>query len=456
MALSVLAIGLIAVEGSLYARRYLQVVPVEQVLPKTSIPPGSRNDPDVYRIASFHRFAINYGWAAGMKLHLIGGYDPFNYRHYQQYMDILQTGNVMAVETRVWTDFINLRRRDLLDALNVKYLVLPNGPSPPGFTSVASFEKQPVFFFYRGMEKGDLFVFRNDDFRQRAFWADEVAWANTDPAAVDLVLRRNLRTTAIVQTPQISTEVIGPSSPEDSISNIAAYNDTASFRLHARASRYLVLSEVWHPGWQAQLDGKPLRIYKTNVALMGAFIPAGDHTLQLTFRPLLWTTSLVISAVALLAVLAAAVGQRSIASGSNTSASLPEEFSVFRHHQMKRHGSLAFHLMPREAHRVPQQVTGEIPQQFAAGLSAAIIGILGYWRSEPGVEALEAVQRGLHEVPNQQIIENLELHGGHQRMAWCFEGDPRTPSRVQIDHALGSSDHEPDKFQMTIEPALGG
>src|SRR6185436_8149913 len=69
-----------------------------------------------------------------------------------------------------------------------------------------------------------------------------------------------------------------------------------------------------------QLDGKPLRIYKTNVALMGAFIPAGDHTLQLTFRPLLWTTSLVISAIALLAVLAAAVIVR-LASGSSTSAS---------------------------------------------------------------------------------------------------------------------------------------
>jgi hypothetical protein len=302
---SIVAITLIAAEGAFYARRYLQVVSVEQALPLTEYSTLFARDHDVYRIASFHRFVINYGWAAPMKLHLVGGYDPFNYRHYQQYMDILQTGNVMAVETRVWTDFINLRRRDMLDALNVKYLALPGGPSPPGFTSVATFPQQPWFVFYLGVKTGAVSIFRNDDFRQRAFWVDEVAWAATDAAAVDSVLRKDLHITAVVQSLQVTPDEIGSASPEDAVDNVSAYNDTASFRLHARAPRYLVISEVWHPGWQARLDGQPLEIYKTNIALMGAFIPAGDHTLELTFRPLLWRTSLGISAIALVAVLAA-------------------------------------------------------------------------------------------------------------------------------------------------------
>ncbi len=59
--------------------------------------------------------------------------------------------------------------------------------------------------------------------------------------------------------------------------------------------RFLVVSEVWHPGWQARLDGERAPLLKTNVALMGVWAPPGKHRLVLEFRPLYWRGALTAS-----------------------------------------------------------------------------------------------------------------------------------------------------------------
>ena len=58
---------------------------------------------------------------------------------------------------------------------------------------------------------------------------------------------------------------------------------------------YLVISEVWHPGWWARLDGREVPLYRTNLALLGLPIPPGSHQLTLEFRPLRWKEGMTIS-----------------------------------------------------------------------------------------------------------------------------------------------------------------
>lgn len=49
---------------------------------------------------------------------------------------------------------------------------------------------------------------------------------------------------------------------------------------------FLVLSEIYYPdGWEATIDGEPTDIYITNFVLRGLQIPAGEHTVRLTFEP---------------------------------------------------------------------------------------------------------------------------------------------------------------------------
>jgi uncharacterized membrane protein YfhO len=55
----------------------------------------------------------------------------------------------------------------------------------------------------------------------------------------------------------------------------------------AAGERFLVLNELYHPGWRAWVDGQPTTIYPTNVVMRGIIVPAGATTIELRFVPLL-------------------------------------------------------------------------------------------------------------------------------------------------------------------------
>ncbi|NOT61585.1 MAG: YfhO family protein, partial [Acidobacteria bacterium] len=45
----------------------------------------------------------------------------------------------------------------------------------------------------------------------------------------------------------------------------------------------LVVSEVFHPGWRATLDGAATRIYATDYLLRGVIVPAGKHRIVMRY-----------------------------------------------------------------------------------------------------------------------------------------------------------------------------
>ena len=69
----------------------------------------------------------------------------------------------------------------------------------------------------------------------------------------------------------------------------------------------VVVSQNNSPGWTAKVDGEPAEIVPVDGALMGVFVPAGEHVLTLNYRPRSFVIGAGISAVALLLLIAALV-----------------------------------------------------------------------------------------------------------------------------------------------------
>ena len=70
------------------------------------------------------------------------------------------------------------------------------------------------------------------------------------------------------------------------------------------AGDLVVVSEAYHPGWSATLDGQPAKVIRANHALIGVYVPPGEHAITLTFRPASFRLGFYLSLAALL-VLAA-------------------------------------------------------------------------------------------------------------------------------------------------------
>jgi hypothetical protein len=61
---------------------------------------------------------------------------------------------------------------------------------------------------------------------------------------------------------------------------------------------YLVLSEAYGPGWQATINSESTPIYRADILFRAIYIPAGTHTVNLSYTPTSWPLSLVVGALA--------------------------------------------------------------------------------------------------------------------------------------------------------------
>jgi hypothetical protein len=56
-------------------------------------------------------------------------------------------------------------------------------------------------------------------------------------------------------------------------------------RTRSSVVSFLVLSDVFYPGWSVTIDGVPSRLYQTDYILRGAVVPAGTHLVRFAFTP---------------------------------------------------------------------------------------------------------------------------------------------------------------------------
>jgi len=115
----------------------------------------------------------------------------------------------------------------------------------------------------------------------------------------------NLKQTAFVGEPlDAKVDPLGAVS-SDSL-DLSRYNGNhLELDVNAGSRGLLVLSEVFYPGWKAEVNGQPARIWKTDYALRGIVVPAGRSHVALHYAPLTVRVGGWLSLATFLGVLAA-------------------------------------------------------------------------------------------------------------------------------------------------------
>ncbi len=61
---------------------------------------------------------------------------------------------------------------------------------------------------------------------------------------------------------------------------------------------YLVLTDAFYPGWSATVDGTPATVQRGDLVFRAVFVPAGAHTVQMTYTPTSWPGAILAGALA--------------------------------------------------------------------------------------------------------------------------------------------------------------
>ncbi len=86
-------------------------------------------------------------------------------------------------------------------------------------------------------------------------------------------------------------------------------NDKIDYTFHSTTPQVAVFSEIYYPrGWNVFIDGKKADYFKTNYALRGMFIPAGNHEIEFRFEPTSYTIGRMISIISSLLVMLILMG----------------------------------------------------------------------------------------------------------------------------------------------------
>ena len=83
-------------------------------------------------------------------------------------------------------------------------------------------------------------------------------------------------------------------------------DDRAAIEVDTPHAGLLVLTDAYFPGWEATLDGRQATIHAANLAFRGIVVPAGHHTVVMSYAPSSWRHGLEGAAGSLILFLLAA------------------------------------------------------------------------------------------------------------------------------------------------------
>jgi hypothetical protein len=159
-------------------------------------------------------------------------------------------------------------------------------------------------------EPAGVTIYERYDAGPRAFVVHEVVGVADEEEAVVKMGNPELdfTQTAVVQALPDTSCALEPADPAQSSATITSYDpERVVIEAQAPAGGWLVLNDLYYPGWQARVNDQPAVIQPTNFALRGVCIPAGASEVVFEFQPAILRYGALISAASLLLLLVALI-----------------------------------------------------------------------------------------------------------------------------------------------------
>jgi uncharacterized membrane protein YfhO len=246
-------------DGLRFTKKFNPFVPRELIYPQTKIIKLLENDREEFRVMALDDRIMPANASIFYHLPTIQGYDPLMVKDYVSLVHYSETGE--------YTDEYNLNRflnpknieTGLIDLLNVKYVL--------SFKDLdESFEKV--------MEEGRTKLYKNPEYLPRAFFADELRYVGTEKELYKKIIDQEATTKNRVVY-QIGDGDVN--SCQGEVLQTEVEGNRVKVTTENENDCYLVVSQVYYPSWQVEVDGRKQKLERINAILLGVELDQGKH-----------------------------------------------------------------------------------------------------------------------------------------------------------------------------------
>ena len=220
-----------------------------------------------YRVLNFAVSAFNENNTSYWHKN-VGGYHAAKLRRYNELIEIclkteMQDAYQAIAEAGGDMEQVDPAKFHALNMLNTKYFILPT-------------------------KEGEL-PLENPYALGNAWFVKEVSYVANADEELDMTTSSNPHVTAVVDN-QFKSTLNNASSfnvAEDASIELTAYEpNSLTYQTQNPSDGVVVFSEIYYPdGWQVTIDGQPVELARADYVLRTLYVPAGSHTIQMTFDP---------------------------------------------------------------------------------------------------------------------------------------------------------------------------
>ncbi len=199
---------------------------------------------------------------------------------------------------------IGERGGTLYNLLGTKYVLVDKG-KPPGDEQLV-----PVY-----TANSEIDVYLNTGALPRALFVSQAQVVEDHEAAWQAIHASDFDPTAhvVLEQGQLggqAPQVVGDDAREcaERVTFVAYGLNEIELAVETSEAGWLVLSDVYYPGWRATVDGQSADVLRANYTFRAVHLPAGEHTVRMIFSPLAWRVGLALSLVTWGALTAWAAG----------------------------------------------------------------------------------------------------------------------------------------------------
>jgi uncharacterized membrane protein YfhO len=192
------------------------------------------------------------------------------------------------------------RESRFYDLYNVKYLIAGENTTVPTYF-------EPVY------QDGKTMLYRNPRALPRAFMVYQAEVVGGDIRALNVAKSEGFdpaRQVVLKAGGEARPLDLDPGSQAGQTEIVDRGPNHLDFEVDTPVEGYLVVSEMWMPGWVAEVSGERQDVLQADYTFRAVYVPQGSHRIHMVYRPRPWLFGLgvTLATLALLGVWAGIAG----------------------------------------------------------------------------------------------------------------------------------------------------